>query len=101
MSAAASVWGKRHSLGPAVRGRRVTFANHLIAAAAEALALPVLPDEPVWRIQRERAAGRSFRAIADGPTSDRFPTGQRARRSWLSTVRSPAERGRAQRRESG
>jgi hypothetical protein len=44
-------------------------------------------DDVVDRIRRERAAGRSLRAIASGLEADRVPTGQAGARWWPSTVR--------------
>jgi hypothetical protein len=46
-----------------------------------------VPDDVVARIAHERAAGRSFRAIADALTAAGVPTGQGAARWWPSTVR--------------
>jgi DNA invertase Pin-like site-specific DNA recombinase len=48
---------------------------------------PTLPDKVVRRMRRERAKGRSFRAIADALNADGVPTGQGGRRWYPATVR--------------
>lgn len=45
-----------------------------------------LPDAVVERIKRERAAGRSYPAIAGALNRDRVPTAQGGARWWPSTV---------------
>jgi hypothetical protein len=44
-------------------------------------------DDVVDRIRRERAAGRSLRAIASGLEADGVPTGQGGVRWWPSAIR--------------
>lgn len=46
-----------------------------------------LSDEVVARIRREREAGRTLTAIADGLSDDGVPTAQGGRRWYASTVR--------------
>jgi hypothetical protein len=41
----------------------------------------------IERIRRERAAGRSLAAIANGLNADRIPTAQGGRRWYPATVR--------------
>jgi DNA invertase Pin-like site-specific DNA recombinase len=48
------------------------------------------PDDVIRRIQDERAAGRSFAAIAGQLTADGVPTAQGGSRWWPSTVRKAA-----------
>ena len=48
---------------------------------------PTLPDAVVKRIHKERAEGRSFRAIADALDADGVPTAQGGRRWYPATVR--------------
>jgi DNA invertase Pin-like site-specific DNA recombinase len=46
-----------------------------------------MKDEVVGRIKRERAAGASLQAIADGLNADATPTAQKGKRWYPSTVR--------------
>jgi DNA invertase Pin-like site-specific DNA recombinase len=46
-----------------------------------------VPQRVVRRIQRERKAGQSLAAIADGLNRDAVPTAQGGRRWWPATVR--------------
>jgi DNA invertase Pin-like site-specific DNA recombinase len=46
-----------------------------------------VPQRVVKRIQRERKAGQSLTAIADGLNGDAVPTGQGGRQWWPATVR--------------
>jgi len=48
---------------------------------------PVVPAAVVERVQRERAAGRTLSAIADGLNEDGVPTAQGGRRWYPATVR--------------
>ena len=48
---------------------------------------PVLSDAVVERMRRERAAGATFQAIADGLDRDGIPTAQGGRRWHAATVR--------------
>jgi DNA invertase Pin-like site-specific DNA recombinase len=48
---------------------------------------PVLPTTVVGRMQRERAAGKSLAAIADGLNADGVPTAQGGRQWYPATVR--------------
>jgi DNA invertase Pin-like site-specific DNA recombinase len=52
----------------------------------------LLPDDVVARIGRERAAGRSLAAIADGLNVDATPTAQGGRQWYPSTVRAVLSR---------
>jgi DNA invertase Pin-like site-specific DNA recombinase len=49
-----------------------------------------LPDKVLARIVRERRAGRTWTAIADGLNADRVPTAQGGRRWYPATVRTVA-----------
>lgn len=59
-----------------------------------------LPAKVVKRIRRERAAGKSFAAIADRLNADRVPTAQGGRLWYPATVRYVASRGTVQARAS-
>ena len=59
-----------------------------------------LPAKVVKRIQRERAAGKSFAAIADRLNADRVPTAQGGRLWYPATVHYVASRGTVQARAS-
>jgi DNA invertase Pin-like site-specific DNA recombinase len=48
---------------------------------------PQMSPHAIERIRRERAAGRSLAAIADGLNADRIPTAQGGRRWYPGTVR--------------
>jgi DNA invertase Pin-like site-specific DNA recombinase len=48
---------------------------------------PQMSQHAIERIRRERAAGRSLAAIADGLNADRIPTAQGGRRWYPGTVR--------------
>ena len=48
---------------------------------------PTVPQATVRRIQRQRARGHSFRAIADSLNHDEVPTGQGGARWHAATVR--------------
>ncbi len=47
---------------------------------------PTMSPHAIERIRRERAAGRSLAAIADGLNADRIPTAQGGRRWYPATV---------------
>jgi DNA invertase Pin-like site-specific DNA recombinase len=53
---------------------------------------PVLPKKVIQRIQRERTAGKSLAAIADGLNRDRVPTAHGGRQWYAATVRNVANR---------
>ncbi len=53
---------------------------------------PQMSDYAIERIRRERAAGRSLAAIADGLNADGIPTAQGGRRWYPATVRYTLER---------
>ena len=48
---------------------------------------PTIAPHLIKRIQRERAAGRSLAAIANGLNADRIPTAQGGRRWYPATIR--------------
>ena len=48
---------------------------------------PTMPQHVIERIRRERAAGKSLAAIANGLNTDRIPTAQGGRRWYPTTVR--------------
>jgi len=48
---------------------------------------PQMSEYALERIRRERAAGKSLAAIADGLNADRIPTAQGGRRWYPATVR--------------
>jgi DNA invertase Pin-like site-specific DNA recombinase len=48
---------------------------------------PQMSQYAIERIRRERAAGRSLAAIANGLNADRIPTAQGGRRWYPATVR--------------
>jgi DNA invertase Pin-like site-specific DNA recombinase len=48
---------------------------------------PQMSQHAIERIRRERAAGRSLAAIANGLNADRIPTAQGGRRWYPATVR--------------
>jgi DNA invertase Pin-like site-specific DNA recombinase len=48
---------------------------------------PTMPSYAVERIRRERAAGKSLAAIANGLNADRIPTAQGGRRWYPATIR--------------
>jgi DNA invertase Pin-like site-specific DNA recombinase len=50
----------------------------------------ILPKRVVDHIVRERGAGRTWTAIADGLNADRVPTAQGGRKWWPATVRTVA-----------
>ena len=47
----------------------------------------VTPDAVAERIRREREAGRTYRAIAEGLNEDDVPTAQGGAQWWPATVR--------------
>jgi DNA invertase Pin-like site-specific DNA recombinase len=53
---------------------------------------PIVPAEIIGRIRRERAMGRSLRAIADELNADHTPTAHGGRKWWPSTVRAVLQR---------
>jgi DNA invertase Pin-like site-specific DNA recombinase len=53
---------------------------------------PTMSPYVIERIGRERAAGKSLAAIANGLNADRIPTTQGGRRWYPSTIRSTLER---------
>jgi len=62
----------------------------LAAARAQGVRLgrpPQMSEYALERIRRERAAGKSLAAIADGLNADRIPTAQGGRRWYPATVR--------------
>jgi len=62
----------------------------LAAARAQGVRLgrpPQMSQHAIERIRRERAAGRSLAAIANGLNADRIPTAQGGRRWYPATVR--------------
>jgi DNA invertase Pin-like site-specific DNA recombinase len=67
----------------------------LARARAEGIRLgrpPTMAPHVIERIKRERAAGKSLAAIADGLNAHRIPTAQGGRRWYASTIRSTLER---------
>jgi hypothetical protein len=48
---------------------------------------PTMSKYAIERIRRERAAGNSLAAIANGPNTDRIPTAQGGRRWYPATIR--------------
>ena len=48
---------------------------------------PQMSQHAIERIRRERAAGRSLAAIANGLNADRIPTAQGGRRWYPATIR--------------
>jgi hypothetical protein len=66
----------RPRLEPATRGRK-----------------PAVPPEITKRISEERAAGRSFRQIAENLNTDGIPTAHAGKRWWPSTVRAIVAQG--------
>jgi DNA invertase Pin-like site-specific DNA recombinase len=53
---------------------------------------PTIAPYVLERIRRERAAGKSLAAIANGLNADRIPTAQGGRRWYPATVRSTLKR---------
>jgi hypothetical protein len=49
--------------------------------------LPQTSQHAIDRIRRERAAGKSLAAIANGLNADRIPTAQGGRRWYPATIR--------------
>lgn len=73
-------------------GQRTRDALAAKQAAGVRLGRPrVLPDEVLRRIVDERAAGRSFRVIADGLTADAVPTARGGATWYASSVKAVAE----------